>query len=183
MLKISREEVNFLKEHLIGKQSYIIELSQKGYQESVENLIKNVSPHQIITIKGDESLTQQKELNDLCKKIQKINPLARVLVFINGKTKPLTTANNIEFIVKLQTHNLHCLEDTVLKRLNKLNVEYVFEMHDEDDLDLIENFAIVQTIKKDKINIIVNDNFKENVFKIKLKGFNVYITFEGDWYD
>lgn len=190
MLKIKEIKSKFLNKVQIGRKVFCLELDPYGYEGKIDEVAKEASSFNMILVSGNDVMNQSKELADFCKQVYKLNPMSNILIETKGEKKPvgMTSLKNTSFVFYSDFINnkdeFHNIEDKIIKWFSAADTAFVFKIADDGVLDDIDMIAKSFNIKNKSIYIhIQTDDFKTTAFKVFNMGFNIYVEFEGEWFD
>ena len=190
MLRIKKTHIKFLKGLHLGVRTFCIELSEFGFEEEVMVIAEAAASFSYVSIFGDEPFKHTKDISELCKQIQKLNPRTHIIIHTAGLIRPtgMNTVQNVEYIIacKLKASGVSFddrINEITWNWLAKADGKFIFKIDKEEDLDEINVIVSALTIHKSQIYIdIIGGDFKNLAFIILGKGYNLYIDFDGELY-
>lgn len=192
MIKINKTYTTFAKEIYIGSLAYVIELKTHGSEQQPELLAATASSYSLVIIKtmdDNDVFEQVKPLTTLCREIQKLNPLTKIILYTNGTIKPMGFAGikNVELIVKVLGKDSDIdysnrVNEKVFGWLEKQGAKFVFQVRTNEEFDDV-NYIISSTLlKKSSVYIDIQSyNFDSTLLKSYVQGYNIFIKFSGEW--
>ena len=191
LIKVKSQKTIYLNKLFLGLRVYNIELGKDGYEIKHDDLAQAASSFNNIYISGEEPLNQMKELSELCKNIQKVNPSSTIFIETKGTVKPvgMTSIKNAVYIIDMQMETSFFIDnkkinDKALEWFNKAGAKFIFKLEHDDNLADIQTFINGMEIKKSYAYInIQTDNFKKTTFNVFNCGYNIYLEYDGVWFD
>jgi len=192
MIKINKTYTTFAKDFYIGRLAFIIELKEHGMEEKPEHLAMTASSYSLVIIKSiddSDSFDQVKPLAALCRELQKLNPLTKVLLYTNGTIKPIgfTGIKNVELIVNVLGKESEIgyssrVNEKVFGWLDKMGAKFVFKVRTNEEFDDVNYIVSSILLKKSSIYINVQTyNFNSTLLKTYVQGYNVFVDFSEEW--
>lgn len=190
LLYLDNVKVDFIKDIHIGKRAYHLTFDKNGFEEKVEDVADKCANFSCVCLKG-KPFRQKKNLSKLCKSIQKKNPETLIIIKTDGKIKPvyMTTLKNVEYLVYVKSRkSTDSLNDKINRKafnwFGKAGAKFVFQVNDMDDLDNVDLIRNGLKVTKGQIYInVLGKKTEDMIYKIRLKGFNLYKKQKGEWYD
>jgi hypothetical protein len=188
MLRIKKIQSGFMKDVHIGRYVKFIELDENGYDTTIEDVVNIAILNSTVVIKHKD-VFKFKEISQVCKHINKLNPNTKMVIYTNGMTKPIgmNQIRDIEYVVFVNLKNSglsynNRINETSLGWFAKTNTRFVFDVYNKDDMNEISDLMILTSINKNQIYInIKSDNFSEYVTQCEALGYNIYVKFVGEW--
>ncbi len=191
MILIKRAYSNFIHEIKVGVRAYVIELSEFGYKDKTDKVAIAAASFPNVLLKGEEPFRQMTAVADLSKEIQKLNPYTKIIIHTDGTIRPtnMNAIKNAEYIIfgKLKETGLSYeqrINEGAWRWLGKAGGQFVFKVTSEEDFEEINIIIAALLINKTQVYIdIHNDKFSELAFSACNHGFNLFISFDGAWFD
>jgi hypothetical protein len=188
-IKIKEAKIGFMDDIYIGRRSYIIEMDDFGYETKLQDLATDIASFGTVCFKGSEPFKQK--MSEVCKEVQKLNPFTTMIMYTDGTIRPaaMSTISNSEYFIFIKDKKSGVpyeerINENALKYLSKHNAKFIFTIYDIDEIDDIYMLITGMNIKKTDVYInIQSEDFAVATKKIEQIGFNVYVKFEGVFYD
>lgn len=192
MIKINKTYTNFAKEIYIGELAFFIELKKHGSEEPIDALKEVVNNYSLVIISSCDEYDVFDQVNavaELCRKIQKVNPLIKVLIYTKGTIKPVGFAGvkNAEIIVKVLGKESDLdykqrVNDKIFTWLQKQNAKFIFKVRTDDEFDDVNMIVSSLLLKKSLVYLDIQTyNYDATLLKCYIQGYNVFVQFGGEW--
>jgi len=193
MVKIKKAYNNYIKKIYLGKRAYFIEIDEHGYDDKNESMAIAAASFPIVYIYGDNVFKQNKDIVELCKNINKNNPMTEIIIETDGMVRPIgmNSIKNVKYFVFVKPIDNddesmdNRMNENAWKWLGKAGAHFIYPIENIDDLDTINTIISGLMIKKKQVYVKIknDDDFSKIVFNTKTFGFNIYVEFNGDWID
>lgn len=188
-MKVNKAYVDFIHEIYPGRRAYIIEIDSYGYEPMIKDIATDAASFNCVVFTGKDVLKDN--VNDVCKEIQKLNPFTSIIIHTNGMVRPIgmSAVSAAEYFVYVPhvsdtKPQVQRYDDKILTSYSKMKSKFIFDVKDDEEIDEVYLLITGLSIKKHDVYInVLTDDFKNTCFKLSQIGFNVYVKYEGVWFD
>ena len=159
-MKIKNTYTGFTRIIDIGRFAFFIEFNSTGVNIDLKELTQQASHFNRIVLSGGEPFEEREDIQKLIKSIFANNPQAKFEIHTNGTIHPLGIGKfkNIIYNVFVQLKNDGVLytdriKPDILNWLNDMNANFIFKIHNDDDVD--EAFSIINDFEISKSQVFL----------------------------
>jgi len=191
MIHIEKAYSDFLHNIDLGMRVYVIKLSEFGYKDKEQNVAVAAASFPRVLLTGEEPFKQMTAVSELSKEIQKLNPYTKIIIYTDGNIRPtnMNSIKNIEYIIFGKLKESHIpyedrINENAWKWLGKAGGKFIFKVIYEEDFDEINMIISALMINKNQVYIdIKGTNYNELAFLTSNNGFNIFISYDGAWFN
>lgn len=191
MILIKKAYSDFLHNINVGLRAYVIELSEFGYKDKEADVAIAAASFPRVLLTGEEPFKQMTAVCELSKEIQKLNPYTKIVIYTDGTIRPtnMNAIKNAEYVIfgKLKDTGIpyeERINENAWKWLGKAGGKFVFKVTSEKDYDEINMIIAALLINKSQVYVDINNNkYNELAFSACNHGFNLFISYDGAWFD
>ena len=170
MLRIEKENVDFLKEINIGLLVYKIDLADDGYEAKIDEIVLRASGYDNIvfcSVYKSDVLDYNDDIYKFYKEISKINPYVNIFIYTNGKKVARKFGNNIgiNYLLKINPEDLTIINDKTLKWFGMQNSKFIINVKKIGQINNVDIYLQGIEVKKSQVYIKLDfERFDEKIF-------------------